>query len=1792
MELRWLDPAGQIDGKSQGTFTLQPGDSAVPLKHPLCDSCDPLVERLEYTVSPTSINYRAFAPVSGRLSLPNIARYAFALGVVTSGFPAANQPFELRVLASHPLTREPVAGVAVKAGAAAAVTGTDGVAVLRVVRSRDDNEGTIEVLGRLGDFSGRGATGQLPMRKDEFHAYTDKPIYQPGQTMHVRVLVFGADGRAAEGRDLDLRIEDESGELNFNRNLKTSRFGIASADWEIPQQAEAGKYDISVKTGEDDRRVLRQVSIRSYELPSFRVTAAAERAFYLVNETAQVQVRGDFLFGKPVTGGIVRVVAAEDEEKAVAEGVLDGQGRFRAALHPKVSLTDYQLFADRQYIAFVTDPSTNRTEQRKFDIRISREAVHVYAVRLERSEMGRRLFVTTFSPDGTPLRSDVSVVRGEVVAGRSKTNRFGVARIDLAAPGDDWAIVAVTADGARAQIRLPSPVETPGGVWFTTDRSLYHEGQAVKCAIGGTAGQTALVIASNESGSVVFSRSVRLDNGRVSLEIPYDKRFGRALHIGVVSAADRGVVETRRVYFPGPGALTLKATPGQATYRPGENATIQFQASAQAALGVAIVDQSVLERASTDAAFGGRRRWFDDSGEEKPSLGGITEDDLLHLDAARIDDPELQLVAEVLSADSERMLAHSTDDPAGEIRRTFETQAAVALAPVKRAIDEFYLDHLEFPRDQASLERIAGYALRSANDPWLRPFYSRFSIEGADAVVRIYSDGPDKKAGTADDLTGLTMRRKWFAPQASLMRAAQREFPDYPASVEEFARRMETATGIRFEALRDPWGSAMRLELGYTGRLRTFRLMSAGPDRTFGTADDFTVTEFSGFYFRALEQRIERLLGTGGQEFPASADEFRSLLARNGIDFDSLRDPWGRPYSIALRDQRSFTDQVEVYTYAEYNHPPEDRKQITPVRQTIRLVEIRSDGTDGVRRTYDDFAVATFARVLREPERPLAPAPPAAAPVVLDGTGVIAGIVLDQTGAVVPDAEVKLNDQYVARSDQDGKFVFTGLPPAKYWLSCNVPGFQKSVMEAVPVSQGSVTRVQLTLRVGTMAEMVTVEAAPLPLNVDSASMASIRSGLAAQAAIATPRVREYFPETLYWEPDLITDNAGRATLRVKLADSITTWRVAVLGTTIDGRMAEANVDLRAFQPFQVDLDVPPVLTAGDELTLAVPVRNYLNRAQKVTVSVKTPAELRLITPVAQPRGAVEANASTTLTVGLRAEAAAKAALLQVTATGSTASDAIRKPAAIHPDGERRTTVVSSVVSAGETLTLAVPERAIAGSIRGQVKLYPSILARILEALEVLLESPHGCAEQTISSTYPSLMLLQALKDAGIEDGPLSDRAMRYLRSGYRRLLSYQSADGAFMYWGHGDTNVALTSYALTFLADARAWIEIDDDVVKRARAWLSKQPAADPATNALRVQAIAARMVVSREADLDLQLGAMARKASEYNDPYALAAYALAVMEAGKTELAGPVIDQLRRAARDERGAAFWSLRANTPFYGWGRSGQIETTALAVTALARWRKAGHADDELNRLIERGVMFLLRNTAHGGAWATSQATARALMALLEAETSSRRTQAAEVEVRVNGARAGRVTIPSDRQLNAPLLVDVSAWLRASDNAIQLTGFAPRAEQVQIAAEWYEAWGRPAQPAGDLEMQVRFSKVEAAVNDPLWCDAVISRPAFRGYGMMIANIGLPPGAEVDRGVLEEIVDDGKNGVDAYEVAPDHVTFYVWPRAADVKFRFLFRPRLAMKAKAAQSTLYDFYNPDSRVVVAPAVFTVTTR
>ena len=102
--------------------------------------------------------------------------------------------------------------------------------------------------------------------------------------------------------------------------------------------------------------------------------------------------------------------------------------------------------------------------------------------------------------------------------------------------------------------------------------------------------------------------------------------------------------------------------------------------------------------------------------------------------------------------------------------------------------------------------------------------------------------------------------------------------------------------------------------------------------------------------------------------------------------------------------------------------------------------------------------------------------------------------------------------------------------------------------------------------------------------------------------------------------------------------------------------------------------------------------------------------------------------------------------------------------------------------------------------------------------------------------------------------------------------------------------------------------------------------------------------------------------------------------------------------------------------------GSIETTALVLTALSRWRKQTGDDPQTAALIDRATLFLLRSKDEYGTWLTTQATVRAFLALLESLAPALTQGPERLEIYLNGAPAGDVRLPDSRTVQGPITVD--------------------------------------------------------------------------------------------------------------------------------------------------------------------------
>jgi hypothetical protein len=169
--------------------------------------------------------------------------------------------------------------------------------------------------------------------------------------------------------------------------------------------------------------------------------------------------------------------------------------------------------------------------------------------------------------------------------------------------------------------------------------------------------------------------------------------------------------------------------------------------------------------------------------------------------------------------------------------------------------------------------------------------------------------------------------------------------------------------------------------------------------------------------------------------------------------------------------------------------------------------------------------------------------------------------------------------------------------------------------------------------------------------------------------------------------------------------------------------------------------------------------------------------------------------------------------------------------------------------------------------------------------------------------------------------------------------------------------------------------------------------------------------------------------------------------------------------------------------------------------------------------------------------------------------------------INGKPADCLTPPPASQLTNPLTLDISKYLSSGANSLEIrrAGESPRAT-AQIVETHYEKWPAKAAQVQSkaLRLAVNFDKTGARTGEEIACNVEVERLAFQGYGMILAEVGLPPGTDVDRASLDLAMKKADWQIKQYEVLPDRVIIYLWPRAGGLQFEFTFHQRFAMEAK----------------------------
>ncbi len=157
---------------------------------------------------------------------------------------------------------------------------------------------------------------------------TDKPIYKPGQDVHVRVLRLGPELKPLPG-DIAVEVQDAKGIKVYREEAQTDDFGMASLTMPLSTEPNLGVWKAIASSGEQTSQI--DLRVERYVLPKYEVDVTVPREWVLVGDPVTGTVSAEYSFGRPVRGE-VEIVASRYvghwEEYATLTEELDGMVSF------------------------------------------------------------------------------------------------------------------------------------------------------------------------------------------------------------------------------------------------------------------------------------------------------------------------------------------------------------------------------------------------------------------------------------------------------------------------------------------------------------------------------------------------------------------------------------------------------------------------------------------------------------------------------------------------------------------------------------------------------------------------------------------------------------------------------------------------------------------------------------------------------------------------------------------------------------------------------------------------------------------------------------------------------------------------------------------------------------------------------------------------------------------------------------------------------------------------------------------------------------------------------------------------------------------------------------------------------------------------------------------------------------------------------------------------------------------------------------------------------------------------
>jgi len=462
--------------------------------------------------------------------------------------------------------------------------------------------------------------------------------------------------------------------------------------------------------------------------------------------------------------------------------------------------------------------------------------------------------------------------------------------------------------------------------------------------------------------------------------------------------------------------------------------------------------------------------------------------------------------------------------------------------------------------------------------------------------------------------------------------------------------------------------------------------------------------------------------------------------------------------------------------------------------------------------------------------------------------------------------------------------------------------------------------------------------------------------------------RRDFRQTAYFNPSVLTDAAGKAHVRFKLPESLTTYRVMAVAVGDGDHYGFGAASVTTSKRLMARPALPRFLRAGDSLEAGVVISAKNFEPGQVTVQARATG----ITLMGDSSRAISLARDQSLEVRFpfRAEAAGVANFRFDVSAGSE-KDAVIVERRVESPATLEAVALygKSEDSVAEALGDLTTIRADVGQL--DLSVASTALVGLGAGVDQLVQYPYGCTEQLSSRLIPLVPLRDLAKDFKIQ---LPLDLNKVVPRTVAEIVSRQRGDGGFGLWPNSTESYPwVGAYALFVLSQAKLHgTAVPQSVFDRGKDYLRRY-LADTAEDHYRLPTIA--FVLDVLADMGAPDAGYQQKLFERRKELPLFAKALLLhaigVSKGQKKLSDALLPELTNALRIENDAAFVGENTGDE-YAVLMDSQARTSALVLRALLTVKP----DHPLAAELARG---LLRQRVDGS-WRSTQETAYALLAL--------------------------------------------------------------------------------------------------------------------------------------------------------------------------------------------------------------------